>query len=134
VWYWVFEGTSSGHKSIVYFKVLGQAAAPSAPSAPAQLPASQNATVAPERGDVGTRFDFTARGFVPGERIGVYVTAPDRSVFGAPFQTVADGAGVSEPVYFDTRGLRDLPTGVWAMTFEGVDSGRKAIAYFEVQP
>jgi hypothetical protein len=134
LWFWVFEGTASGHKAIVYFKVLGEAARPAQPWQPAQLPPAQNAAVSPERGRSGTRFDFSANGFTPGERIGVYITAPDRSVFGAPFQTTADGAGVSEEVYFDTAGLGQLPAGVWALTFEGVDSGHKGTAYFEIQP
>jgi hypothetical protein len=116
----------------------GTAPAPQPAPAPAPtpgetpLPAAQNARAIPERGPIGTRFVFEARGFVPGERVGVYFTAPDRSVYGAPFQTETDGNGVSEGVFLNTQGLNDLPPGVWAISFEGVQSGRKAIAYFEI--
>jgi hypothetical protein len=118
----------------------GDAPAPQPAPAPAPapapgdspLPASQNASAVPERGPIGTRFDFEARGFVPGERVGVYFTAPDRSVYGAPFQTETDANGVSEGVFLNTQGLTDLPTGVWAISFEGVQSGRKAVAYFQI--
>jgi hypothetical protein len=98
------------------------------------LPAAQNAIAEPERGPRGTVFGFIARGFKSGERIGVYITAPDKSVFGAAFQVEADRDGISEIVTFDTRGLSDIPTGIWAMTFEGVESGNKGIVYFEITP
>jgi hypothetical protein len=96
------------------------------------LPPSVNATARPEHGPRGTRFFFTARGFKAGEKIGVYVTLPDQGVFGAPFQTTADGNGVSDSVSFQPPEDPDVPTGIWAITFEGIDSHNKAIAYFEV--
>jgi hypothetical protein len=132
IWYLVFEGVSSKHQSIIYFKVIDEAAAqPAAPSAPGVLPASQNALVEPERGPRGTEFMIGGWGFAPDEQVGVYATAPDRSVYGAPFQVTADSDGI---VVVSFTALEDIPTGVWANTFEGVESGRKAIAYFEVTP
>ncbi|HMP41910.1 MAG TPA: hypothetical protein PKA05_16135, partial [Roseiflexaceae bacterium] len=64
-----------------------------------------------------------------------YVTAPDRSVVGAPFQVVADNAGQAGATFNSgvLRGINGI-TGIWAITFEGVNTGRKAIAYFEVTP
>jgi hypothetical protein len=109
------------------------APAPPAPPGPAPLPPSVNAVARPERGPRGTTFVFAARGFQPGERIGVYITVPDQSVFGAPFQTTADDQGVSDSVVsFRSPNDPELPTGIWAITFEGVDSHNKAIAYFEI--
>jgi hypothetical protein len=104
------------------------------PSPPGQtpLPPSVNVTVQPERGPRGTRFFFTARGFGPGEQLGVYITLPDQSVFGAPFQTTADGNGVSDSVSFQPPDDPGVPAGVWAITFEGIDSHNKAIGFFEV--
>lgn len=131
LWYLVFQGVESVHQSIIYFKITdSQGTAPAAP--PSNLPASQNATVSPERGPRGTEFEASARGFMPGENVGVYLTAPDRSVYGAPFQVATDDQGYSEGVGFDSSGIPDEMLGVWAITFEGVDSGRKAIAYFEI--
>jgi hypothetical protein len=109
----------------------------SAPTPPASgetpLPAATNAVVSPERGPAGTTFEFVARGFRPGEKVGVYITAPDRSVAGAPFQVTADRDGIAG-ASFNSAVLRGMPgmTGVWAITFEGVDTGNKGIAYFEV--
>jgi hypothetical protein len=108
-------------------------APPPAPPGPAPLPPSVNAVARPERGPRGTRFFFTARGFKPGEKIGVYVTVPDQSVFGAPFQTTADENGVSDSIVsFRPPDDPEVPLGIWAITFEGVDSHNKAIAYFEI--
>lgn len=131
LWYLVFQGVESGHQSIIYFRVTDAQGTPP-PAPPSNLPASQNATVSPERGPRGTEFQAFGRGFVPGERVGVYVTAPDRSVYGAPFQVGTDEQGSSEGISFDSSGIPDESLGVWAITFEGVDSGRKAIAYFEI--
>jgi hypothetical protein len=106
---------------------------PPAPPGPAPLPQSINALARPERGPRGTTFVFAARGFKPNEKIGVYFTAPDQSVFGAPFQTTADKDGVSDGVVIlRTERIPNIPIGVWAISFEGVDSHNKAIAYFEI--
>ena len=78
----------------------------------------------------GTRFLFVGRGFQPGEKVGVYVTAPDQSVFGAPFQIDADSNGMAGTVSFTTQ--RNFPLGVWALTMEGVTSHRTAIGYFKL--
>jgi hypothetical protein len=123
----VFEGTGTGNKAIVYFHLT---AAPT-PSGDQSVPASVNAEVSPSAGPGGTRFHAVGTGFKAGERVGVYVTTPDGSVYGAPFQVGADGNGVTEEVDFTTSS--DTPKGVWAMTFEGVSSHHKAIAYFRVQ-
>jgi hypothetical protein len=111
------------------------AASPQPPptAGPPPLPQSVNAAARPERGPRGTRFFFAARGFKPGERIGVYITVPDQSVFGAPFQTTADDQGISDSVVsFAVPNDPQVPLGIWAITFEGVDSHNRAIAYFEV--
>jgi hypothetical protein len=97
------------------------------------IPASVNMQILPRNcGPGGTVFIFIGRGFQPGENVGVYVTAPDQSVFGAPFQTQADSAGFADPVSFST--LPGFPTGVWAMTMEGTTSHARAIGYFKLTP
>lgn len=102
------------------------------PPPSSNLPPSQNALAVPERGPRGTVFEFIAKGFTPGEKIGVYLTAPDRSVYGAPFQVDSDDEGISDVVAFNTTGFPDEGLGVWAITFEGVESHNKGIAYFEI--
>jgi hypothetical protein len=130
IWSFVMEGTSSGHKSIAYFKILGEVAPP-APPVSGDVPAPVSATISPSQGPGGTAFEAQGFGFQPGENIGVYVTAPDQSVYGAPFQVRADSSGRSEIVTFFSD-PRD-PKGVYAITFEGVRSKHRAIAYFRIQ-
>lgn len=121
------EGLTSRHQAFAYFRVT--AAIP--PTGENQLPPSTNAMVKPLVGPPGTIFNAIGIGFAPGERVGVYVTAPDGQVAGAPFQVGTDGNGFTEEVALETA--TDSQRGVWAMTFEGVSSGHKAIAYFRVQ-
>jgi hypothetical protein len=129
LWTIVFEGVSSKHQSIIYFKVNDPNAQAPVNNGPRTLPQSQNAMTLPEQGPTGTVFQIIGRGFTPGEQVGAYATRPDKSVNGAPFQVTAEDDG-TVGVTFTTS--TQSQTGVWAYTFEGVDSGRKAIAYFEV--
>lgn len=130
----VFQSVNTGYQAIIYFKILATTAAPPtapiAPPAASPLPPSQNAVASPTSGPRGTRFSFVGSGFTPGENIGVYITAPDLSVVGAPFQVVADGQGQSEAVTLTTTS--NFPVGTYAITFEGTQSKNKAIAYFAV--
>jgi hypothetical protein len=80
----------------------------------------------------GTEFLFYGFGFQPGEQAGVYVTNPDQSVNGAPFQVDVDEDGFTEGVTFQTRSGSQL--GIYAITFEGTTSHFKAIGYFKLRP
>jgi hypothetical protein len=113
-------------------------APPAGPTAPpadpnstcAGIPARRNAVVRPECGPRGTTFEFSGSGFEGGETVGVYVTAPDQSVIGAPFQVVADDAGNVGGVSLTSSS--GFPLGVYAVTYEGTRSHRTAIAYFKI--
>ena len=126
-----FEGVQSRNKAIAYFKIIiGNSPPPSGSLPP--IPASQNAVAEPDNGPVGTLFTFQGQGFDGGERVGVYITAPDQSVFGAPFQVETDDSGVTTVVSFETA--PGFPTGIYAITFEGISSKKRAIAYFRINP
>ena len=75
---------------------------------------------------------FYAHGFQPGEQAGVYVTNPDQSVNGAPFQVGVDDQGYTDGVFFRTSSGSQL--GVYAITFEGTTSHFRAIGYFKLKP
>jgi hypothetical protein len=96
-----------------------------------QIPESVFAYVEPNCAPAGTTFAAIGGGFNPGEQIGVYVTAPNQSVIGAPFQVQADNEGISEPAYFTTS--TGTTPGIYAFSFEGIESGHKAIAYFRIR-
>ncbi|WP_129628831.1 hypothetical protein [Candidatus Oscillochloris fontis] len=93
-----------------------------------QVPASLSAYIDPKCGPGGTTFGAYGTGFAPGEWVGVYLTAPDQSVIGAPFQVRAGRDGTTSGVTF--RSQTNFPAGIYAFTFEGVDSHHKGIAYF----
>jgi hypothetical protein len=95
------------------------------------VPESINAAIKPNCGPGGTVFAAIGGGFDKNENIGVYVTAPDQTVFGAPFQVQADSSGTSSIVTFSTQ--PGFPTGIYAISFEGVKSHHKAIAYLRVK-
>jgi len=115
----------------------GQAPAPGQPqpvptAPPAPLPASVNARVSPDSGPRGTSFVFDAFGFEPGENVGVWLTAPDQSTFGAGFQAVADAQG---SIGYQRIGIQtdaNYPLGVWSFVGQGVRSGRQAVGYFRI--
>lgn len=100
----------------------------------AGIPAPVSAAIEPNCAKIGTVFAAAGERFLAGERVGVYITAPDQSVFGAPFQVGTDRDGVTEVVTFNSGVLPNDSRidGIWAITFEGVESGRRAIAYFRV--
>jgi hypothetical protein len=111
--------------------------APAATATPApsgdgcgDVPASTNMTVTPRCGPGGTRFEIVGTGFQPGEQVGRYYTAPNGSVVPGSSQSTADGNGNVSGISFITTA--NTPNGIWAGTFEGVSSHRKAVAFFRV--
>lgn len=115
-------------------------AAPTNTTAPAggcsdMPPANPDILTIPESrcGPAGTVFGFTGRGFQGGESVGVYITAPDQSVFGPQFQLDTDGDGyIINGVSLSTTA--NFPKGRWAITFEGVQSRVVKIEYFIITP
>jgi hypothetical protein len=146
LWYITYEGEVSKHQAVVHFKITpdegsnppGQTATPAPTTDPnlsscTNVPASVNMTITPSNcAKAGAGFAFVGRGFQADEIVGVYVTAPDQSVVGAPFQITARADGTAGTVSFSTR--TNYPLGVWAMTMEGVSSHNRAIGYFKLIP
>lgn len=108
-----------------------------APPAPTPLPTpsvppSVNAQVTPESGPPGTTFRFTAQGFLPGERVGIWLTAPNQATFGAPFQITADNQGAIGGDQLSITADESFAEGIWSFNARGVRSGREAIGYFRI--
>jgi hypothetical protein len=97
-------------------------------------PPNVNATVTPEQAVAGTRFDVTLTGFEPGEGVSVWLTYPNQAVEAAPELGQADANGVA--TLFGTTPIRvntgSGGAGIWALTGQGVNSGRTAVGYFTV--
>jgi hypothetical protein len=111
----------------------GGAPAPApAPAPSSDVPASQNARVSPESGPPGTTFVLDAWGFQPGEKVGVWLTAPTQSTLGADFQATADSNGsiVSEQIGITTNA--SFSEGIWSFNAQGVSSNAQAVGYFRI--
>lgn len=123
------------HGDQVLLGLLGSMLAPKpGPAGCPATPANLNAAIEPACGPRGTVLIAAGAGFRPGEWVGIYITAPNQSVFGTGYQVQADSQGRALWL-IDTTGIpASYPVdGVWAISFEGTKSGAKAIAYFTVQ-
>jgi hypothetical protein len=121
------EGVQTHHKAIGYFKIIAAGANTSGCD---NIPASVNMTVVPDCGPAGTTFTFTATGFIPGETVGRYYTSPTGAVLPGSSQSIASSTGTVSGVRF--RSTLATEQGIWAATYEGVQSHNKAIGYFKV--
>lgn len=109
-----------------------QTGAAPAPAPP--LPADVSASVTPRSGPPGTVFQFNATGFKDGEKVGIWLTAPDQSTFDAGFQARANSEGsiADEEIALQTDGT--FPPGIWSFNARGIDSEHEAIGYFRITP
>lgn len=130
VWQITFAGVDSGKTATGFFKLTGPDVSACTDGPP---PLSRDASVSPACGTRGyTTFHFAATGFTPGETIGIYFTRPGGDVFDARFQDTANQDGYVIGAYYQFYDLSTNVPGVWAATFEGVESHVKRIAYFKL--
>lgn len=94
------------------------------------LPPSKNARVLPQAGQPGDVFLFTANGFQPGEKVGIWLNSPDGAIFGARFQATADARGTIDSAQIGFQTSDGMPLGTWSFVAQGIDSGRQGVGYF----
>lgn len=102
------------------------------PRPPAPTPAPAAIRVTPASGNPGQIFSVAGEGFLPGETVSLWLTAPDGAVRSIPRQLEADANGS-----ISAAGLRfatdtGFRVGRWRITAQGVSSGRAAIAAFMI--
>jgi hypothetical protein len=111
---------------------------PSDPNDCSGIPASVNAEVTPTNCGShsgpqgrGQRFNFTGRGFTPGERVRICTVPPGRSdcAFGTSDTAFTDGTAGAEWVAQVSE-----PIGVWTVVMDGEQSKHRALAYFKTLP
>ncbi|MFO7169421.1 MAG: hypothetical protein DIU80_015460 [Chloroflexota bacterium] len=87
-------------------------------------------TLAPAAPDVaaGQSISFSGEGFVPEERLSVWVTTPNQVVLGAPYAFADDNGRTT--ITFRVPGT--AVSGTWAITAYGIVSQTPAIATFTV--
>jgi hypothetical protein len=125
----VLEGVRSELRLTFPFRILS---GPPAGKDESLLPASSNGIVDPVSGPRGTSFTFSATGFNSQEPVAVYGTNPDGSGIDGVQMKADRGGQVGQNLTFTTDQSDQI--GVYATTFEGLDSGHKAILYLRVTP
>jgi hypothetical protein len=77
----------------------------------------------------GQTLAFTGSGFMPGERVVTWATAPDQAVLGGPYTTAEEATG---RISFSFTIPDDALGGRWAMTAYGLASKIPVVASFDV--
>ncbi len=129
---WVFQGVSSGHQAVLYFKIV---AAGPLPGVCADVPAAVNGSITPNCGNWDTEFCMDFWGFEPGESVGFWLSN-EQGVVGGTSEAPAIGpSGAVADFCFRPReqwlGIKE--PGLYWWVFQGVRSGHQAIIYFLVQ-
>ena len=90
---------------------------------------SEHAIVVPATGPAGTTFAITVTGFEPGERIEVAVRAGDGSLVSQGELVAAAVGGIEDHAVPTPAAAAE---GAWSATFDGLTSGRRAVARWPV--
>jgi hypothetical protein len=135
IWAITYQGKSSGHQSVVWFKIdAGNTApTPTPGGGTCDTSGSQNGTATPNSGGNGTTIVFRATGFSPREGISFWFTDPHGNTVGTarplpPGLVNSDGSLGPLPLTLDSSFTSD--PGRWAITFEGASTHHQAIIYF----
>ena len=97
------------------------------------VPPSRDAVVSPLIGPVGTTFTMNIAGFQPGEQISAWITDPNFVISTPSFSLAirADANGAANAIPVNSTGFI---SGVWAVTFQGLNSNHQSVVYFRVGP
>ncbi|MBK9715686.1 MAG: hypothetical protein IPO81_31055 [Kouleothrix sp.] len=115
---------------------LSEDGQPRPPAAPPSPPGDRRASVrvSPNAGLAGQAFTVAGDGFAAGERVLLWVTAPDQSI--RPVSTVpaADGNGSisGAGIKIGTDKGKAFPDGFWYVTGQGLSTGRIGIGVFQL--
>ncbi|MBX0330358.1 hypothetical protein K2Z83_22095 [Oscillochloris sp. ZM17-4] len=119
-WNMTARGIKSDVRVVIGFEVVD--------SAPLDL-----GDVAPASGAPGTAFSFSARGFLPGERVSAWLTQPDGMSRdfdpGKEFRIYADEGGAVSWIWDSPAGLAP---GTWVASARGFDSSRQVDIRFAI--
>ncbi|HKP52608.1 MAG TPA: hypothetical protein VJ183_08140 [Chloroflexia bacterium] len=144
IWALSMEGIDTHHKGIGYFKITAPAptptrtpaGTPSGPPPPCDTSSSRNGEAVPNNGRPGDVLQITARGFTPGETVSFWITWPDGYVTGTEhgIEGLVNPDGTIGPLEWEILDEDADYPGVWGLSFQGDDSGNKAVIFFCVNP
>ncbi len=124
-WFFTAQGQTSGRSGITQL-FIGVAAPAPGPQPGVSVGASPS-TVA-----IGQSFVVQGGGFARGERVSLWLTAPDQSVRGIDANPEADASGSISSANVRVTVDGSFRTGTWFITAQGRSSGRQAIGQFQV--
>lgn len=137
IWAITYEGETSKHQTVVWFKVTPDPNASPTPTSSVPLTCDTSGNVngeaTPSSGRPGDTLQIRARGFMPNEPVSYWFTDPDGLVFGTEEPVPAgfvNPDGTIGPLPLSVDILLIISSGRWAVTFEGADSHNTAIVYF----
>jgi hypothetical protein len=130
IWSVVFQGVSSGHQSVAYFKITGAGTPAPVDNSFADVPDARSASIAPKGGPAGTVFDISIWGFTPNEQVGYWINTPDGAIYGTVETASIGPGGRIDHMGFETT--RSIPPGIYSMVFHGVTSGHESVVFFKI--
>lgn len=131
-WTAIAKGFQSGFQVELHFQITDPNAPQTVPDLPPAAPTTPagNMGVAPASGLPGTRFDFRAAGYQPGERIGFWATDPlNRYYQQNSYHTTANDDGYAE---WHWNSPDNAMAGIWIMVGRGEVSHVEQVMHFEI--
>jgi hypothetical protein len=130
-WYVTAQGQTSGRTGLA---LVQRGGAP--PPAPGGDGGNSGVFVgtSPTSGVIGQAVLIQGGGFKPGEKITMWLTAPDQSVRAIDAQPDADGGGSITSSQIRITFDNTFRVGIWFITAQGRESGRQAIGQFRIDP
>lgn len=129
-WFVTAQGQTSGRAAIAVLQIGG---APPSGGQPGQ-PSGLSLRMSPGSGAIGQAFLVQGDGFQPGEKVSLWLTAPDQSVRGIDAAPDADGSGSITGSQIKVTADNTFRVGTWFITAQGRKSGRTAIGQFRIDP
>lgn len=127
-WYLTATGQTSNRAGIALFYV-GEAPAG---QPPAGQPGGVFVGTTPQSAAIGQALIIQGGGFLPGEKVSLWLTAPDQSVRAIPERPDADGNGSINGANIRVTIDNTFRAGAWFITAQGRSSGRQAIGSFRI--
>lgn len=126
-WYVTAQGQTSGRAALSVLQIGG-----GGQPAPQPSTGSPGVRLSPGSGTFGQAFLVQGEGFQSGEKVSLWLTAPDQSVRGIEDQPEADKNGSITGAGVKITADNTFRTGVWFITAQGRQSGRTAVGQFRI--
>ncbi|MDZ4722178.1 MAG: hypothetical protein SH847_27255 [Roseiflexaceae bacterium] len=126
-WFVTAQGQTSGRAAIGVLQIGG-----GGQPGPQPGTGGPGVRLSPGSGTFGQAFLVQGEGFQSGEKIALWLTAPDQSVRGIDDQPEADKNGSITGQNVKITADNTFRTGVWFLTAQGRVSGRTAVGQFRI--